>query len=279
MTGFSRQSVNKNNLSVNIQMKSLNARFLEVKVGLPADLAFLEEDVRKKVKTSFQRGTIEINIFCKKENMDLPLKNLKKWIDAYKKNAKTLGVPDDLNMGLVLKKAAGEFKEALTSLERKLVMDNVDKALVALKKRREAEGKELKAILLKEVKSVKTELSLVKEFVKKNKKNMAKEWMDKFLKLQVEVDRKKLEAEVAVLLEKGDIAEEIDRLDVHLKEFVKIMSDKSNLIGKKLDFFCQELARESNTIASKSKNAELTRLSVNLKSYVEKLRQQVQNIQ
>ena len=79
--------------------------------------------------------------------------------------------------------------------------------------------------------------------------------------------------------EKGDIAEEIDRLDMHLKEFVSIMSGKSDLIGKKLDFFCQELAREANTIASKSKNAELTRLSVNLKSYVEKLRQQVQNIQ
>lgn len=279
MTGFSRQSLNKNNLSVNIQMKSLNARFLEVKVGLPSDLAFLEEDVRKKIKAIFVRGTVDVSIFCKKENLDLPIKNLKKWIADYKKNAKLLGVPDDLSMGTVLKKAGGEFKESLTVSERKIVMNLIDKGLIALKKRREAEGKELKAILLKEVRAVKKELALVKEFVKKNKKVITKEWMDKFSKLQVEADPKRLEIELAILLEKGDIAEEIDRIDVHLKEFVKILSGKNDLIGKKLDFFCQELAREANTIASKSKNAELTRLSVNLKSYVEKLRQQVQNIQ
>ncbi len=279
MTGFSKQTVHKGSLALNVQMRSLNARFLEVKVGLPSDLTFLEEEVRKKVKEQFVRGTIDISIFCKKESLDLPIKSLKKWINEYKANAKLLGVQDDLTMGKVLKKAGGEFKESLTSSEKALLMATVEKALKVLKKRRSLEGKELKAILLKDLSLVKVELASVKSFVKKHKVLITKEWADKFAKLKVEADPKRLEAEVALLLEKGDITEEINRTEIHIKEFVKILSDKSDLIGKKLDFFCQELAREANTIASKSKNAELTRLSVNLKSYVEKLRQQVQNIQ
>ena len=279
MTGFSRKTVNNSKTSLNIQTKSLNARFLEVKVGTSSELSFLEEDIRKKIKSHFVRGTIDVNIFYKKDGIDLPLKSLKKWISDYKKNAKLLGVSDDLSMSKVLKKASGESKTALTAKEKKEILDLVEKALIDLKKRRLSEGKDLKAILLKEVKLVKAELLLVKAFVKKHKKVITEEWLSKFKKINVEADPKRLESEIAILLEKGDIAEEIDRLDMHLTEFVKIMSGKADLIGKKLDFFCQELSREANTIASKSKNAELTRLSVNLKSYIEKLRQQVQNIQ
>lgn len=279
MTGFSRKTVNNKTASLNIQAKSLNARFLEVKIGTSSELSFLEEDIRKKIKNHFVRGTIDVNIFYKKDGMDLPLKELKVWIKEYKKNAKTLGVLDDLSMSKVMKKAASESRTALTSKETKSILDLVEKALLDLKKRRASEGRDLRAILLKEVKSVKAELLLVKAFVKKHKKVITEEWLGKFKKINVEADPKRLESEIAILLEKGDIAEEIDRLDMHLKEFVKIMSGTSDLIGKKLDFFCQELAREANTISSKSKNAELTRLSVNLKSYVEKLRQQVQNIQ
>lgn len=283
MTGFARQSVNKKNLSINIQAKSLNARFLELKVGLPSDLAYLEEDIRKKVKTLFDRGTIDLGVYFRKDSSDLPIATLKKWVKDYQKNAKILGVQDDLTMGKVLKRASGELKESLSVEDKKMIMSSVDKALLVLKKRREVEGKALKAVLLKEIKNVRAELLKVKDFVKKHKKVLVGEWNEKLSKIKneqgFEADTKRLEAEVAILLEKGDIAEEIDRIDIHLKEFVKIMSEKKPLIGKKLDFFCQELAREANTIASKSKNAELTRLSVNLKSYVEKLRQQVQNIQ
>ncbi len=279
MTGFSKEIVQSKSLSLNIQMRSLNARFLEVKVGLPADLTFLEEDIRKKVKEGFLRGTIDISIFCRKKDINLPIKNLKKWILDYKNNAKILGVSGDLTMGAVLKKAGEEFKESLTAQEKKLLLDTVVKALKNLKKRRVLEGKELKLILLKDLKFINIELSRIKSFVKKNKKILSQEWRRKLDELELTVDPKRLELEVALLLEKANIAEEINRIQIYIKEFFKTLSDKTNLVGKKLDFFSQELLREANTIASKSKSADLTRLSVNLKSYVEKLRQQVQNIQ
>jgi uncharacterized protein (TIGR00255 family) len=279
MTGFSKFSLKKNKISVDVQARSLNARFLETKVGLPTELLFLEEDVRKKLKNMFGRGTIDINIFFKKESLDLPLKSLKKWASDYKKNAKIIGVQDDLTMSKVLKKAMGELRDSLSGRDKALILEAVDKSLSELKKRRLAEGKELKNVLLKEVKLIKQELKGIKAFVRRNKKNLSEEWREKISNSNFETDQKRLEAEVAILLEKADITEEIDRIGLHIKEFVRILSLKSEAVGKKLDFFCQELAREANTIASKSKNAELTRLSVNLKSYVEKLRQQVQNIQ
>ncbi len=279
MTGFSKEIVQDKSLSLNIQMRSLNARFLEVKVGLPADLAFLEEGFRKKVKKELLRGTVDINIFCKRKGLNLPIKNLKKWILDYKNNAKVLGVNGDLTMDAVLKKTGEEFKESLTVQEKKLLSNTFIKALKNLKKRRVLEGKELKLILLKDLKLISVELSRVKNFVKKNKKIISQEWRNKLNELELKVDPQRLEVEVALLLEKSNIDEEINRIEIYTKEFVRVLSDKTNLVGKKLDFFCQEFSREINTIASKSKNVDLTRLSVNLKSYVEKLRQQVQNIQ
>ena len=279
MTGFARLSKENKDLNYSLQVKSLNARFLEFKFHMPPALSYLEEDFRKEFKKNFVRGTFEINFYFRKSNLEAPLKSLKPWIRQYKAMAKNLGVADDLTMTKILHKASNESDYSLKPQEKKLIMDAFRKVLMDLKNRRLVEGRSLKSVLQKEISAIHKELKLVKTEVKKIKTDTHKDWKKKFKKIGLETDKSKLESEVALVLEKADITEEVDRLGIHLKEFGKIMNAQTGLKGKKLDFFCQELAREANTIASKSKSTELTRLSVNLKSNVEKLRQQVQNIQ
>lgn len=279
MTGFARCSQENKGFNFSLQVKSLNARFLEFKFHMPPALSYLEEDFRKEFKKVFLRGTFEINFYFKKSNLDVPVKTLKPWINQYKRMAKDLGVSDDLTMSKVLHKASSETDYSLKPQEKKAVLDAFKKVLVELQSRRLTEGRSLKVILQKEITSVHKELRLVRAEVKKIKIDTHKDWKKKIKKMGFESDQAKLESEVALVLEKADITEEVDRLGIHLKEFAKIINSKTSLKGKKLDFFCQELAREANTISSKSKSTELTRLSVNLKSNVEKLRQQVQNIQ
>lgn len=279
MTGFARLSKENKDFNCSLQVKSLNARFLDFKFYMPPALSYLEEDFRKEFKKFFLRGTFEINFYFKKSNLDVPLKSLKPWIKQYKKMAKDLGVSDDLTMSKVLHKSTSEMDYSLKPQEKKIVMETFRKVLLDLQRRRLVEGKSLKSVLQKEISAVYRELKLIKVEVRKTKQDTVKDWKKRVKSLGSENDQAKLETEVALILEKADITEEVDRLGIHLKEFGKIINSKVGLKGKKLDFFCQELAREANTIASKSKSAELTRLSVNLKSNVEKLRQQVQNIQ
>jgi len=279
MTGFARFSKENKDFNYSLQVKSLNARFLEFKFHMPPALSYLEEDFRKEFKKIFMRGTFEINFYFRKSNLDVPLKTLRPWIKQYKKMAKDLGVVDDLTMGKVLQKSSSESDYSLKPQEKKALLDAFRRVLQDLQKRRLSEGRSLKGVLQKEISNVHKELKLVRTEVKKIKSDTHKDWKKKFKSLGLDSDQAKLESEVALVLEKADITEEVDRLGIHLKEFSKIMNGSNGLKGKKLDFFCQELAREANTIASKSKSTELTRLSVNLKSNVEKLRQQVQNIQ
>jgi len=279
MTGFSRLSKDNKDYNFSLQVKSLNARFLEFKFHMPPSLSYLEEDFRKEFKKVFLRGTFEINFYFKKSNLDVPVKTLRPWIKQYKKMAKDLGVLDDLTMTKVLHKASSESDYSLKPQEKKIVLDSFRRVLKELQKRRLAEGRSLKGVLQKEIAGIHKELKLVKVEIKKIKAEARRDWKKKFKKIGLESDQAKLESEVALVLEKADITEEVDRIGIHLKEFTKIINAQTGLKGKKLDFFCQELAREANTIASKSKSTELTRLSVNLKSNVEKLRQQVQNIQ
>jgi len=279
MTGFARLSKENKDFNYSLQVKSLNARFLEFKFHMPPALSYLEEDFRKEFKKTFVRGTFEINFYFRKSNLDVPVKSLKPWIRQYKKFAKDLGVTDDLTMSKVLQKASSESDYSLKPQEKKVIMDAFKKVLAELQKRRQTEGRSLKGVLQKEISNIHKELKSVRAQVKKLKLETHKDWKKKFKSLGLESDKAKLESEVALVLEKADITEEVDRIGIHLKEFSKIMNAQAGLKGKKLDFFCQELAREANTISSKSKSTELTRLSVNLKSNVEKLRQQVQNIQ
>lgn len=280
MTGFSKVLLKEEGLKLHIHYKSLNARFLDLKFNMPYELQAMEEKFRKKLESSFLRGTIEVSFYIEKEKLDLPLSDLKKWITDYKKQAKALGVKEDLTMDKVLRRASQSLgAKTLTEKEKAFIYDLFVEGLGRLKEQRLKEGKSLVRVLKREIGQLRKNIIQIQKFAKENAKEIKKNWDEKVKKLQIEIEPQRFESEVVLLLDKADISEEIDRFSLHLKEFLEIVKSNENLIGKKLDFFCQELAREANTIASKAKNAELTRLSVNLKSSVEKLRQQVQNIQ
>lgn len=279
MTGFSQVKISKKDLSANLQIKSVNSRYLDIKFNLPYELYALEEFFREKIKASFQRGSFDVYISFLKSDTPTSLKSMKPWVKNYQAMAKDLGVKDDLSLSKVLKQMQNINGQALAKQDLKMITESFDKLVLLLKKQRQKEGQALKKVLAKEL-ALATKFNLeVKRKIKSFEAELKKSWKFKLDKLKVDLPKERLAAEAALLMEKADITEEIKRLDVHLKEFKSLIQSKGELLGKKLDFFCQELYRESNTIASKSKSTELTKLSVELKSSIEKIRQQVQNIQ
>lgn len=285
MTGFAQGTLEEKDYFFSVQVKSVNARFLEQKIFSHKDLFEIENDFRSLIKSEILRGTVEayIKFRRKEEAVDDTFKALlkkKSWVKSYQSTAKALGVEDDLSLGSLMKMAPLEEKKEFSKADIKKMKDLFKATLKDLKISREHEGKNLLKTLKVEIKELKSGLKDIEAWYKKNESVVRDEWQERVKLLKVEVDPDRLEQEISIVLEKSDIAEEIDRFAIHLKEFEKLLnSKKESVIGKKLDFYCQELTREANTIGSKSKKSDLTRLSVNLKSSVEKLRQQVQNIQ
>ncbi len=281
MTGFAQGSLEEKKFSFSVQIKSVNARFLEQKFYAPKDLIEIENSFRALVKESVPRGTVEVLIKYKVKNEEAfeSLKKKKSWVEKYQKTAKELGVRDDLTLGSLVKMSSQEEPVELSKTDLNKITKLFKSVLLSLRKSRSLEGRNLLKVLKTELKKINEDLKKLESWYKKHQTEFRKDWDEKVKKIKVEIDPDRLEQEISILLEKGDIVEEIDRFGIHLKEFEKLLVSKEEVIGKKLDFYCQELTREANTVGSKSKRADLTRLSVNLKSSVEKLRQQVQNIQ
>lgn len=282
MTGFAQGGVQSDRFLFSIQMKSVNGRFLDTKFNSSFELMYLEPKFRELIKARFQRGSFDIYLSFKEFTLsDLSeVDGVKSWISSYKENAKALNVTDDLTFGTVVKWGGTAFKrkELPHDVEKSLLLE-FNETLERIKVSRNLEGEGLKQELSRELENLGAELSKLHPLIKEYSKTLEIQWRSRIEKIPIEFDPERLEQEIAILLEKSDITEEVARLSLHVERFQELLDSQDPSVGKKLDFYCQELAREANTIASKAKLETLTRLSVNMKSSIEKLRQQVQNIQ
>ena len=284
MTAFSRQQVESGRGSFTWEIRSVNHRYLEPSVRLPESFRSLENSVRKQLREKLNRGKVECQLRfqaleTKETDWQLDVELISKLTRANSEiNRQTGG--DYLLSSLDILKWPGVIsdqspdeeaynQEALTLFEEAL--DD----LIATRKR---EGESLRDLLLKRIKSIQ---SIVDSIRSKMPAIIAKQRENLILRLEeikAEFEPTRLEQEIAILAQKADVDEELDRLDSHLQE-VKRVIDSDGQIGRRLDFLMQELNREANTLSSKSIVVETTQGAVELKVLIEQMREQIQNIE
>lgn len=310
MTGYAATSIESAAGLLEISIKAVNGRFCDVSMASNFDLGASELNCVKLVKESVKRGSVNVNIKLvhnKNSSFTLNKQNLHELLDALQQIATELkehqactsittsGNLDLLSLATmpgILSSAHQSGSESIEiSKEIRADFDNsliagLSKAIEAFDQHRMAEGERLKEILLEKIALVSERLEVVKNNLDHLIAQERQRIKDKIEKLDIELDPERLENEVALQAQRADIAEEHDRLRSHLQSLLQILnSDESTAkeayspAGKRLDFMMQELVRESNTIASKASNLELTQTAVELKVIIEQMREQIQNIE
>ncbi len=286
MTGYGRGSHQEGGILVEVEIRSVNHRFLEANLRLPRSLMALEASIRRTLKETCHRGKIDLFLTItplegntRRVEVDIPLARAL-W-RAMEEVARKVGRREELGLSLLLSRqeifSLVEEEVDQEALEEK-VKAALEKAVSQLMEHRAREGEKLKEDMNDRLETMARLLEDIKERASQLP-HIYRERLQKHLEeLQVEVLPDRLAQEVAIIAEKADVTEEIVRLGCHLEAFRNIMEGGSPC-GKKLDFLAQEILRETNTIASKVQDSQVAHLVVELKGEIEKVREQVQNIE
>lgn len=291
MTGFGRGVAENQRYTVEVEIKSVNHRFLDIQLRSPKQVNAYEQEIRKIIKERLPRGRVDVFVTVKEVS------------DAGKEVAIHWDLVDQLVESL---QKEGQARYGVVDLEPKVILEQIvtlpdfveimeakddDESLGELliaavttaaeqnAANRAQEGQALAAVMVENREQIATALARLQSFVALYQEEF-KERFEKKLQdyLQETVDQERLLTELAIQLERGDIQEEIDRLAIHLQNFDRLLA-KDEPVGRELDFLIQECNREINTIGSKSSAIEIKELVVLMKTTVEKIREQVQNIE
>jgi len=289
MTGFSRHENQNENLTCKVEIRSVNNRFIDINTRLPKSLAPLELPLKKMVKSKCARGSFDISIAIEKNgdseaNLEvapnLPLAT--EYLNAFKNIQEGLGLKGEIDINTILSQrdvVKPELKKVEDSSEE-IVLQTVDKTLTDLVKMREDEGKNLEKDILNQISSIKalgklisTKQSItVQEFQDKLKEKIQS------LTTGIEIDPARIAQESALLADRCDVTEELVRLESHLDQFNKLVASHEPQ-GRKLEFLTQEINREVNTMGSKTIDLEVSKAVIEMKSCLEKIREQLANIE
>ncbi|MGC9016670.1 MAG: YicC/YloC family endoribonuclease [Caldimicrobium sp.] len=288
MTGFGRGIFQNENFQIIAQAKSVNHRFLEISLKLPKRYSSLEDRIRRRVAELFQRGKIEVSVKIlglarEKREILFDLELAKKLKENLLTLKETLSLPGEMTLSDILifrEITLFEEKEEDLDLLWREIEPALEASLKELKEVRLREGAFLKEKIrdfLLELKGLTQNIEELKEKVKRDNISKMKVRVETLLRdFGGNLDESRLYQEIAFLLDRMDITEEIDRLKVHLENALKVIEEPS--CGKKLDFLCQEMHREITTLSNKAQSAEISLLAVSFKEVVEKIREQVQNV-
>lgn len=289
MTGYGCSEGSFNDTNYSVEIKTVNNRYLKTKIKLPDSAAFLEEDIDKLLQQKIARGTVSMDLRIRNSAAD-PLFDINKAVlrsymdkllDIRKTTADcSIDVSSLLNLPGVIVPIIPQKEEA--EQIRKNVLGVVGQAVEKLKQMRATEGSSLGEDLAKNCSAIKNALGKIESsadecllaYQKKLKKRVDFLLSDS----KVEADEATIAREVAVFAERSDIAEEITRLRSHLDRFIESCSSNEPA-GRKLDFITQEMLREANTIASKVSNTSVTNLVVDIKCLIDRIKEQIQNIE
>jgi uncharacterized protein (TIGR00255 family) len=288
MTGYGQAQGDINGVSYAVEIKSVNNRYLKTTVKLPEILSFLEDDIEKLLRENLSRGTINYTLRVKDisgnsffEIDEKVLQSIAKKLSNAASNAGIEGTFDISNLlelpGIV--RPVSPNNEEL-DLTRKKVIEISLLAMEQLRKMRITEGKFLEADLRKQCELIQNDLKkinvrssvVIQEYSKKLKQRV--EML--LAEAKLHLDEETLAREVAIYADRSDISEEIARLDSHVQQFKQFCSSNEQA-GRRLDFISQEMLREANTIGSKSSDNEITGYVVDIKCWVERIKEQVQN--
>jgi len=288
MTGYGRAETRSSGRIWTAEVKSVNNRFLDVKVKVPRNYSALEDRIRKKFSSFHRRGRVDCIIsisgdFSDLVRVDVDLELARTYRERLSSLAKELGIGDDIDLSMLV-----SMPDVLTREQQQEDIESVwpqlekciDDALEQCLDMRLREGEALGTDLDQRLKLFTATLDLIEQaipLIVADRETALKERLDKLLDT-IDIDPARLAQEVAILVDKSDVTEEMVRLRSHIDQFEGLL-ESPEAVGRKLDFLIQEFLREVNTIASKINDAETAHKTVNLKSELEKMREQVQNIE
>jgi len=292
MTGYGRGSVSGSRIRATVELRSVNGRFLEIRAKLPRSILFLEPDLRSMLEKEIRRGVVDFTVTVHPVEPSLSVHVDQNVATAYVRQAERLAKEFELSSGVTALSllrlpgvavtddpAGGLGEEAAECVKAAL-----QQALEALLEMRRSEGEKLSHVLHREL----LELKSHSDWIRKHREDLNErhlkrletrisQWMDKSRGV---LEETRLYQEVAFYLDRADVTEELDRLASHLKqceEALQFAGAKS--IGKRLEFLTQEIGREVNSVGSKSDLVQITNHVVEMKLTLEKLREQVQNLE
>lgn len=286
MTGFGRCKKSVNEYEINIDIKSVNHRYLDINLKIPKYYSFLEEKIRQKVSGCISRGKLEVNVYIKLINSDekqivLNEAMCDNYVKVLSDLRDKLGTDDKIDIRLMSRFNdifELEYKEADEEAVAASVLEVLDDCLFDFINMREREGARIKEDLTKRLLKIEELGNIVEERAPEIVNEYREKLMAKLKDILSNVDEQRVIQEAAIYADKITTAEETVRLKSHIKEFRNLL-EKNEAVGKKLDFIVQEMNREVNTTGSKCNDFETAKLVVELKSEIENVREQIQNIE
>ena len=277
MTGYSSKTITIKNVSLYLQIKSENSKGLDINYNDEFNDFELNDLVKKKIESKFSRGKIRINFNIDIVNNSNQIKVLNTEINKYLKLIKSEKINLNITYGDIIKFIEIDKNKLLKKpyIRSKFFM-LLQSCILDLIKKQKAEGK----LTLKSINSKLLKIDLIKQNIRskfaKYSKKLEKKYMSELKKTS---DSSYLKKEISPLIEKIDIEEEIVRLDSHIKTIFKLMRKNNNNLGLIMDFYMQEVNREANTLASKSKDASLSNDSIKIKHLVNQIRELASNLE
>ncbi len=281
MTGFGYGTLNFNDIQIEIRMKSVNGKGLDISVKGDRDIVFfLEKEIRDKIKNKIERGNIQVYIGVKyiKPKLLLNLDNLKEALKTIYSFSEELNIQltADKMFDLANHIASEQDENILTDELKEKILELFDNVLSQLIEEKEKEGEKLISDIAKRldyISELLEKLEKEKEIILEKQKNKL---IEKIKELLGENYSERAFIEASLLAEKMDITEEIVRLKSHISRFKELLK-QNNSVGKKMDFLCQEMHREINTLGNKI--PDFSPYSVEIKAQIDKIRQQVANVE
>ena len=288
MTGFGRAMVDDEKRSFLVEIRGVNHRYFDINIRMPKSLLPMEDKVRKLISSYISRGKIDVFItyrnYAREDTVVKYNKNLAKgYVDIMNELKDDFSLINDLSVSLISK-----FPDVIFTEEKEenadeiwaLLSQAVKEASGSITQMRETEGEALRVDMLLKAEEILKKIEIVKErdkvvipLYKERLETRITELLD-----TVPVDENRLALEIAMYTDKSSIDEEITRLSSHMEQFEQFLKEKEP-VGRKLDFLAQEMNREANTMASKSVDILITNIVLEIKNDIEKIREQMQNIE
>ena len=284
MTAFARRAENTDIGQVQWEIRTVNQRFLDVNFRLPEIVRHLEVPLREKLRNTLSRGKCDISLRLSadhqaKQDFAINEPLVKALTETHLKISK-LARNSDFMTTTQLMQWPGVLEEPVADEKArdKILLDLFEATMQDLLAAREREGKAMQDVLQQRVDAIREQVVLVTEEFPAIQAWQKQRILDRFEEVNIDPDHDRLEQELVFLAQKSDIAEEIDRLNTHLDEIARILK-KGGTVGRRLDFLMQELNREANTLGSKSISKITTAAAVEIKVFLEQMREQIQNIE
>ena len=288
MTGFGRCLETVNGRDILVEIKSVNHRYYEFSARIPRAYGYLEEKLKSFLQGKISRGKVDVNVTIYSVNgedeiIEVNRAVAREYIDALRSANVELGLSDDLTLSRIMR-LPDIFNVRKAQEDEDVIWNDVrmvaEKALASFISMRENEGVKMREDILSRLDYISELVAKVEEKSPEVTDNYRKRLYDKLTEIlnDKKIDEQRIVTEAAIFSEKTAVDEETVRLKSHIVQ-CKGLLDSNEAVGRKLDFLIQEFNRESNTIGSKAQDLEITKIVVELKSEIEKIREQIQNIE